>query len=119
MINILIINEFCMIFLLGEEKMTDQVLVQFKVDRSLKNEVSALYESIGLDLPTAFRMFLIKSKSVGGLPFEAKIEKNKKLSLEDGLSAFWALRGQSSELPDMSLDEINEEIQKTRQSRKN
>ena len=47
------------------------------------------------------------------------IEKNKKLSLEDGLSAFWALRGQSSELPDMSLDEINEEIQKTRQSRKN
>ena len=34
----------------------NQVLVQFRVDGDLKNEVSEIYNALGMDLPTAFRM---------------------------------------------------------------
>lgn len=63
--------------------MEKQVLVQVKVDESLKNEVAAIYKSIGLDLSTAVRMFFIKSKDVNGLPFEARKSLPKPLRIED------------------------------------
>ena len=49
--------------------MPEQVLIQFRADKALKQEVTEIYESLGLDLPTAFRMFMSKSKMVKGLPF--------------------------------------------------
>lgn len=51
--------------------MAEQVLVQVRVDKKLKEEVSEIYEMLGLDLPTAFRMFLVRSKLERGLPFKA------------------------------------------------
>lgn len=51
--------------------MAEQVLVQVRVDKKLKEEVSEIYEMLGLDLPTAIRMFLVRSKLERGLPFEA------------------------------------------------
>ena len=36
--------------------MADQVLIQFRADKALKQEVAEIYESLGMDLPTAFRM---------------------------------------------------------------
>lgn len=36
--------------------MAEQVLVQVRVDKKLKEEVSEIYEMLGLDLPTAIRM---------------------------------------------------------------
>lgn len=39
-----------------------QTLVQFRVDSDLKNEVSEIYSALGMDLPTAFRMFMVRSK---------------------------------------------------------
>ena len=42
--------------------MAEQVLVQVRVDKKLKEEVSEIYEMLGLDLPTAIRMFLVRSK---------------------------------------------------------
>lgn len=53
--------------------MAEQVLVQVRVDKKLKEEVSEIYESLGLDLPTAIRMFLVRSKVVRGLPFKATL----------------------------------------------
>ena len=55
--------------------MKEQVLIQFRADKALKQEVTEIYESIGLDMPTAFRMFMVRSKMVGGLPFDAPIKK--------------------------------------------
>ena len=63
--------------------MEKQVLVQVKVDESLKNEVAAIYKSIGLDLSTAVRMFFIKSKDGSGLPFEARKSLRSPLRIED------------------------------------
>lgn len=33
-------------------------LIQVKVDQEIKNNASAIYNSLGLDLPTAIRIFL-------------------------------------------------------------
>ena len=51
--------------------MAEQVLIQFRADKALKQEVAEIYEELGMDLPTAFRMFMRRSKQVRGLPFEA------------------------------------------------
>ncbi|MCD8148669.1 MAG: type II toxin-antitoxin system RelB/DinJ family antitoxin [Clostridiales bacterium] len=53
--------------------MSEQVLVQVRVDKTLKEEVSEIYETLGMDLPTAIRMFFTRSKMVRGIPFETKL----------------------------------------------
>ena len=53
--------------------MAEQVLIQFRADKALKQEVAEIYETLGMDLPTAFRMFMTRSKMVKGLPFEATL----------------------------------------------
>lgn len=50
--------------------MAEQVLIQFRADKKLKQEVADIYEQLGIDLPTAFRMFMKRSKQVRGIPFE-------------------------------------------------
>ena len=52
--------------------MVNTGLVQVKIDPQTKNDVTNLYESLGLDLPTAIRIFFKKSIAVGGLPFELR-----------------------------------------------
>ena len=44
--------------------MAEQVLIQFRADKTLKQEVAEIYETLGMDLPTDFRMFMIRSKMV-------------------------------------------------------
>ena len=51
----------------GGVNMADQVLIQFRADKTLKQEVSEIYEQLGMDLPTAFRMFMKRTKQVRGL----------------------------------------------------
>ncbi len=97
--------------------MAEQVLIQFRADKALKQEVANIYEELGMDLPTAFRMFMRKSKQVRGLPFEAVLpEANSKR--EDLREAFSALREEAADLPEMTLEEINAEISKARSKRK-
>lgn len=96
--------------------MADQVLIQFRAEKSLKQEVASIYEQLGMDLPTAFRMFMKKSKQVRGLPFDAVLPEPS--HREDFGEAFYALRDEASNLPEMSLDEINEEIAAARAERK-
>lgn len=43
--------------------------VQIRVDTKLKNEAEKTLNKIGLDLPTAFRIFLNKINVSGGIPF--------------------------------------------------
>lgn len=94
-----------------------QSLIQLQVDSALKNEVEEIYQSIGLDLSTAVKMFLIRSKLVRGLPFEASLPENF-VTHQQALDAFEGLRKQAENLPEMSLEEINAEISATRAERK-
>ncbi|MFS1664690.1 type II toxin-antitoxin system RelB/DinJ family antitoxin [Streptococcus sp. zg-JUN1979] len=49
--------------------------VTFKVDDNLKEEVSKLYKSMGLDLSSALRLFMKQSLISQSIPFEIKADK--------------------------------------------
>mgnify|MGYP001025114887 CR=1 FL=1 len=97
--------------------MSEQVLIQFRADKALKQEVAEIYEKLGLDLPTAFRMFMAKSKMVKGLPFEAMLPEDT-ITRAEAKNAFYELRKQAADVPEMTLDEINAEILAVRKERK-
>lgn len=97
--------------------MAEQVLIQFRADKTLKQEVTEIYERLGMDLPTAFRMFMVRSKMVKGLPFEATLP-DQAITREEARKAFHELRKQAADLPEMSLDDMNAEIMAVRAERK-
>ena len=99
-----------------DRHMAEQILIQFRADRELKDDVTELLESLGLDLPTALRMFLVRTRLERGLPFSVKLTEEDCLPAR-GASAFAALRKQAASFPEMSLDEINEEISAARAER--
>ena len=80
-------------------------LLQLRIDDALRQEI---YSQLGLDLPTAIRMFLTRSVQVRGIPFS--------MQLPDGdYKAIAAMRRMSRMaeecgVADMTLDEINAEI---------
>ena len=97
--------------------MAEQVLIQFRADKALKQEVTEIYEKLGMDLPTAFRMFMAKSKMVKGLPFEATLPEQT-ITRAQAKNAFYELRRQAADVPEMSLEEIDAEISAVRAERK-
>ena len=52
-------------------KMSTSTL-QIRIDDHLKEQAIALFDRLGLDLPTAVRIFLKKAVSENGVPFEIK-----------------------------------------------
>ncbi len=97
--------------------MSEQVLVQARVDRKLKQEVTEIYESLGLDLPTAIRMFLVRSKLDRGIPFETTLPREM-VTRTEALDALEDMFEQAKDVPELSLDEINDEITQVRSARK-
>ena len=98
--------------------MAEQVLVQFQTDKALRQEVAEIYESLGMDLPTALRMFMTRSKMERGLPFDARLPAAH-ISRAKTWEAFQDLREQAKDVPEMTLDEINAEISAARAERRN
>ena len=97
--------------------MADQVLNQFRCDRELREECVAIYEALGMDLNTAFRMFMERTRMVRGLPFPAVLPEGRMTRLE-AQKAIDDLRSEAEDRPEMTLDEINAEISATRADRK-
>ena len=97
--------------------MAEQVLIQFRADKALKQEVTEIYERLGMDLPTAFRMFMERTRMVRGLPFPAVLPETRMTRIE-AQKAIDNLRAEAAGLPEMSLDEINAEIRASRAERK-
>ena len=89
--------------------MSEQVLIQFEIDKKLQEEVTEIYEKLGMDLTTALRMFVVRSKIERGLPFSARLPEES-ISRSEAWDAFQELRRQAAVLPEMSLEEINAEI---------
>ena len=50
--------------------------IQIRIDDSLKNQATMLFDELGIDLSTAIRLFLKKSLQVGGLPFDVRLSDN-------------------------------------------
>lgn len=51
-------------------------LVQVRIDDELKNQATAVYDALGIDLSTAVRMFLKRSVMVNGVPFSMTLPKS-------------------------------------------
>ena len=98
--------------------MAEQALIQFRADRQLKDDVTELLEGLGLDLPTALRMFLVRTRLERGIPFSVTMPEYADVVRPPRSPAFQALRDQAAQAPEMSLDEINAEITAARVERR-
>ena len=49
--------------------MAQSSLIQIRVDESLKKDAETLFNDLGLDIPTAIRLFLKQSLIHNGIPF--------------------------------------------------
>ncbi len=97
--------------------MAEQVLIQFRVDKDLKQDVADICDALGTDMPTVFRMCMKQIKIVRGIPFSTRLPENV-VTRAEALEAFEEMRRQAADVPEMSLDEINEEIRSSRAERK-
>lgn len=95
--------------------MSTTTLVQVKMDSNLRNEANSICNDLGIDMPTAIRIFFKKMIAVQGIPFEMKTEK-----AQDG-AVFDSIRNdiQKNNVKEMSLDEINGEINEARKNLRN
>jgi len=94
-------------------------LLQVRVDDSLKDEASQVFERLGIDTSTAVRMFLKRAVMENGIPFRMTLPKTP-YSAERGYRAMVEI-GEEAEkngTSDMTLDEINAEIEASRKKRK-
>lgn len=91
-------------------------LLQVRVEDSLKDEAAQVFERLGIDTSTAVRMFLRRAVMENGIPFRMTLPKEP-YSAERGYHAMIEI-GEGAEnngLADMTLDEINAEIEASRQ----
>lgn len=56
--------------------MSNQTILQIRVDNDLKAQASEVFEQLGIDIPTAVRMFFKAVIREQGLPFETKVRNN-------------------------------------------
>ena len=95
-----------------------QVSMTVRMDSQLKQQFNELCNEIGMSVNTAINVFakaVVKTRSI---PFEIKADAvSEPMS---GLEAFQKMRkmAESGQFPEMTLDEINEEIRLAREERR-
>ena len=75
--------------------------LHLRLDEDLKNQASDVFEHLGLDLPTAIRIFLRRSIAVDGMPFELKNNRSE----WDRTPCSWTV-DELKEQVKLSLDDI-------------
>ena len=90
-------------------------LLQVRVEDSLKNEAANVFEHLGIDLSTAVRMFLKRAVMDNGIPFRMTLPKEP-YRAERGYIAMQEISeaAERNSVSDMSLEEINAEIEASR-----
>jgi len=81
--------------------MPEQILNQFRSDKQLRQDCIEIYETMGLNLNTAFRMFMKRTRIVKISPFPATLndEEIRRIKVSAVLTA---LREETAEFPEMS-----------------
>ena len=96
-------------------------ILQIRVDDNLKNEVSDLFERLGMDIPTAVRIFFKRAIIERGLPFNVnEIPSTTKQDNSRLMQALYALNDEAHKngTAGMSEEEIEAEIKAARAERK-
>ncbi len=90
-------------------------VLQIRLEESLKNEVSSLFDQLGIDIPTAVCMFFKRVLVEKGLPFKVKTTPN--ISTESDLTRLLAALCKANDnahkngTAGMSEEKIEKEIQ--------
>ena len=94
-------------------------LLQVRVDDSLKGEAARVFENLGIDTSTAVRMFLKRAVMDNGIPFRMTLPKEP-YQADRGFRAMQEISEMSKNngASEMSLDEINAEIEASRAERR-
>lgn len=93
-------------------------VLQFRVDDDLKAQATAVCNNLGIDLPTALRIFMKRTVLVNGIPFSMTLPKEDYKS-NRAVRALYAQgeTAQKNGTSKMTLEEINEEIAASRMDR--
>ena len=88
-----------------------QAAYTIRLDSDLKNRFDTLCEGFGMSASTAFNIFVRTVVRKRRIPFE--------IAHEEGRRAFLEIRKMAEQgaFPDLTLDEINEEIQLAREGK--
>ena len=90
-------------------------VIQVRVDDDLRAKAAAVYDELGIDLPTAIRMFLKRSVVVNGVPFSMTLPKQEyKATRAVCAMELLSQEAEKNGTSEMSLEEINAEIQAAR-----
>lgn len=91
-----------------------QSTFSIRMDESLKRQFDALCSDFGMNATTAFNIFAKAVVRERKIPFE--IQASDDITRTSGMQAFLALRDEAkkADVQDLTLEEINEEIQQTR-----
>ncbi len=83
-------------------------LLQVRVDNSLKDKAAEIFESLGIDISVAVRMFLKRVVIENGIPFKMTLPYEAK----NGVEALITLgeNAKKNGTSEITLDEINAEI---------
>ncbi len=94
-------------------------LLQVRVEDTLKDEAARVFEALGIDTSTAVRMFLKRAVMENGIPFRMTMPR-KPYNAERGYRAMVEIAetAEKNGLSEMSLEEINAEIEASRRKRK-
>lgn len=89
-----------------------------RLDSDLKNRFDTLCEDFGMSATTAFNIFIRTVIRKRKIPFEIEISEKDAIH-EEGRKAFWEIRKMAEQgaFPNMTLDEINEEIRLAREKK--
>ena len=91
-------------------KAMGQICMIVRMDSDLKKSFDTLCSQFGMSANTAMNVFAKAVVQRGKIPFEIRGDKTD--SRIEGLNAFRQIRSMAENglLPDLSIDEINEEI---------
>ena len=98
----------------GDDNMSS-TLIQFRADDMEKLEAMKICDKLGLNLQSYLRMCLSRLISENGIPFSMnvdEIEENQAIRAMREISS----RAKENGISEMSLDEINAEIQEVRRN---
>ena len=92
-------------------------VVQIRVDDELRSQAVEVFERLGIDLPTAVRMFLKRSVLENGVPFRMTLPKEQ-YTADRAVRAMHEMQDTAEQcgVADMTLEEINAEIAAARKA---
>lgn len=95
-----------------------QATISIRVDQSLKQSFDSLCEDFGISTTAAFNIFMKTVVRERRIPFEIRSESEEQRRLK-AMDTFAAMRASiaAAGVPEMTLEEINEEIREVRNAR--